>query len=221
MSFKIPVSTLYMSMILFIACAGRNNVESQVSVSPTIRHISGACEDCELMFAGMPTKLSPADTSDGWYEPGQKLIVSGKIYSPDKRSPAADIILYYYHTDQKGIYAPDKKNDGIAQRHGRLRGWVRTGADGSYSIFTSRPAQYPNNNIEAHIHLLIKEPDIDKPYWIDEWVFDDDPLLTPDLRRRFEKRGGSGILNIAYDGAIQVATHDIFLGLNIPGYPMK
>ena len=230
MKSNLASSPFVWTLFIFISCTGRNNIESQVSnaainstknSAAVYKMASGNCEDCELMFTGIPENILPTDTSDGWFEEGQKLLVSGRILKLDQSTPAADVILYYYHTDQKGLYTPDKNTDRGAQRHGRLRGWIKTGPDGTYSIYTSRPAQYPGNKFEAHIHVIIKEPDIDLPYWIDEWVFDDDPLLTSQLRARLPKRGGSGILKTREEGDVQVVNHDVILGLNIPGYPAR
>lgn len=80
-------------------------------------------------------------------------------------------------------------------RHGYIRGWVKSDANGQYSIYTVRPAPYPGRNFEAHIHPAIKEPGIDKEYYIDEFVFDDDPLLTSEKEKGW-KTGGSGILRV-------------------------
>lgn len=73
----------------------------------------------------------------------------------------------------------------------------------------------------AHIHPAIKEPNIDNEYYIDEFVFDDDKLLTSAKRRAMENRGGSGVLRILLKDDLQVAVHDIVLGLHIPNYPKK
>ena len=208
-------------VVILSACTARNNIDSQAPAAQTLRHVPGGCENCELMFDGIPKEMNAIDTSDGWSEPGQKLIVKGKVFQVDQSTPASDIILYYYHTDQKGYYSPGDNKDAASNRHGRLRGWVKTGTDGTYAIYTSRPAQYPGNQFEAHIHVIVKEPDIEEPYWIDEWIFDDDPLVTTSLRQRLENRGGSGILKTTLDGDVQVANHDVFLGRNIPGYPVK
>lgn len=170
------------------------------------------------MFEGIPKHINAVDTSDGWSEPGQKLLVSGKVLHLDS-TPAADVLIYYYHTDQKGYYAPGDKTDAGSKKHGRLRGWVKTGPEGTYSIYTSRPAQYPDNKIEAHIHVIVKEPDMNEPYWIDAFIFDDDPLVTDDLRKRLDNYGGSGILTTRLEEEVQIANHDIILGKNIPGYP--
>jgi len=205
---------------LFISCAGRNNLESQPASPGNLRQLpENNCEGCEVMFEGIPAHLDNSDTTEGWFEQGQKLIVSGIVFNADQKTPASDVILYYYHTDQHGYYSPGNRTDAGSKKNGRLRGWVKTGPDGRYSIHTNRPAQYPGNTTEAHIHVIIKEPDMDVPYWIDALVFDDDPLLTLSLRKRLENRGGSGIMKIKVKDTIQVGTRDIILGLNIPGYP--
>lgn len=195
-------------------------MESQTTSSASIRKMApGNCEDCELMFEAMPAIINAVDTSVGWHEVGQKLIISGTVFHADQTTPASDVILYYYHTDQQGFYSPGTQNDRGSQRHGRHRGWIKTGLDGTYSIYTSRPAQYPSNETEAHIHVIIKESDLDLPYWIDGWVFDDDPLLTSQMRARHGNIGGNGIMKTRLEGDVQVANHDVFLGLNVSGYP--
>lgn len=213
--------------IIFLSCLQKEKAESQV-LSPvskgesySIHHLPGDCEDCNLMFLGMPLKLSNIDTTDGWLEEGQKLIVQGHIYHLDGKTPANEVIVYFYHTDKKGLYTPTPNMPNSARRHGHLRGWIKTGPDGSYALYTNRPAQYPEGKIEAHIHVMVKEPDLDKPYWIDEWIFEDDPLVTAEVRSRMPTKGGSGILNVRTENGVQLAEHDIILGKNIPGYPER
>lgn len=104
-------------------------------------------------------------------------------------------------------------------RHGYIRGWVKSDARGRYAIYTVRPAPYPNSDNEAHIHPSIKEPGIETAYYIDEFVFDDDPLLTGAKRKKLPNRGGSGVLRVLVQGELQIAEHNIVLGLNIPNYP--
>jgi protocatechuate 3,4-dioxygenase beta subunit len=183
--------------------------------------IPGRCETCELMYIGMPSKIPSVDTSVGWKEPGQKLLVSGTVYKLDGKTPAPGVIVYYWQTDNKGLYSPAPNMVKGTERHGHIRGWVKTGADGKYAIYTVKPVPYPNSNNPAHIHILIKEPDIANEYYIDEFVFDDDKFVTRELRDNQPKRGGSGILQLKTNGNMQIAKHDIILGLNIPGYPSR
>ncbi len=177
--------------------------------------VGGGCEDCELIYTGIPKEIAATDTAPDWQEPGTKLLVSGTVLKPDGRTPAPDIVLYYYHTDATGRYT---KRPGEQTRHGYIRGWIKTGADGRYVLHTNRPAPYPGRADPAHIHLLVKEPGLNE-YWVDELVFEDDTLLTDAYRSRQENRGRSGILRVEARGGLQSAEHDIVLGKNIPDYP--
>ena len=151
-------------------------------------------------------------------EPGPKLEISGTIYQSDGKTPAKGVILYIYHTDQKGVY-PQKGNEtGWAKRHGYLRGWIKTNADGKYKFYTLRPASYPNSRAPQHIHPVIKEPNRNE-YYIDEYLFTDDPFLDENEKANQQKRGGSGIITLTkkQDGT-WVGKRDIILGMNIPNY---
>jgi protocatechuate 3,4-dioxygenase beta subunit len=127
------------------------------------------------------------------------------------------VILYVYHTDAKGLYSPAPKQTQ-AKRHGHLRGWVKTDADGRYEFKTIRPASYPNSQNPQHIHPSIKEPGTTL-YWIDEFLFDDDPVLSEREKSNQEKRGGSGIISLKKnEKGVWVGKRDIVLGMNIPNY---
>ncbi len=202
------------------SCNGQTNSNAvPTSKTETKEFVGGGCDGCEIMFVGMPTNIKSADTSAGWTEKGQKLLVTGKVFKLDGKTPASNVIIYYWQTDNNGLYSPKQGMDEKAKRHGHIRGWVKTDENGKYSIYTIRPAPYPNENIPAHIHTSIKEPNIDNEYYIDEFVFDDDKLLTGEKRKALENRGGSGILRVLLNNDLQVAEHDIILGLNIPNYP--
>ena len=181
------------------------------------QRVGGGCDGCEAIYEGLPqqldwqTTLVPA-------APGEPMEVSGVIYQPDGKTPAPGVILYLYHTDAKGLYSPAPGATGSARRHGHLRGWIKTNAKGEYKFNTIKPASYPNSNIPAHIHPLVKEPDKNE-YWIDEYVFDDDPLLTQQERSRRQHRGGSGVVRLTRSGGgVWLAHRDITLGLNVPDY---
>lgn len=183
----------------------------------TDRVVGSACEDCEMMFEGMPQNVSWQTTIAGPDEPGEQLIMSGTIYKKDGKTPAPDVILYVYHTDNKGLYSPAPKQTQ-AKRHGHLRGWVKADAQGRYEFKTIRPASYPNSNNPQHIHPIIKEPGVSL-YWIDEFLFADDPLLSEREKANQEKRGGSGIISLKKnEKGVWVGKRDIILGMNIPNY---
>lgn len=179
--------------------------------------LGGPCEDCELMFEGMPRQLSWRTTLAMPDEPGEPLIISGTIYKKDAKTPAPGVILYIYHTDSRGLYSP-ASNQTVAKKHGHLRGWMKTDAQGRYAFKTIRPAAYPNQAIPQHIHPIIYEEGKGY-YWIDDFLFEDDPLLTESEKSTQLKRGGNGIMSlIKNDKGVWVGTRDIILGLNITNH---
>ncbi len=205
--------------LLLISCNEQTNHKPK---NESNKIVGNGCDGCELMYIGMPKNISSIDTSSGWKEKGQKLIITGTTFQLDGKTPAPDVVIYYWQTDNNGYYSPKAEMDEKAKKHGHIRGWVKTDANGKYTIKTIRPAPYPNDILPAHIHLSIKEPDIENEYYTDEINFDDDKLLIPHLKKyRQENRGGSGITRILLKDSLQIAEHDIILGLNIPNYPKK
>jgi len=190
----------------------------QKATSQPDRPVGGPCECCEAWKDGLPEPLSWETTIAPPGEPGERLEISGTIFKLDGRTPAANTILYVYHTDAEGNYSDGPDHSTCANRHGHLRGWMKTGADGRYRFLTIRPASYPGTTFEQHIHPIIKEPGL-KEYWIDEFVFDDDPNLTEKIKQRAQGRGGDGILTLKKnEDGTWVGKRDIVLGLNVPGY---
>lgn len=210
---------LMVVLLSFGTCNGQN---TRVAETDKKAIVGGGCESCELMYIGMPEDITSVSTSAGWFEKGQKLVITGTVFHLDGKTPAKDVIVYYWQTDNNGYYSEGPGLDKRAKRHGHIRGWVKTGADGQYTIKTIRPAPYPGDAIPAHIHLAIKEPDIDNEYYTDEINFDDDKLLVPHFRiYPQENRGGSGVVRVLLKDSLQIAEHDIVLGLNIPNYPKR
>lgn len=178
----------------------------------------GPCEGCEAVFEFGDMILAPADTLPDFNDPGPKIKISGTIYQPDGKTPAEGVILYVYHTNQGGIYPTRGTEKGWDKRHGYIRGWVKTGRDGRYTFYTLKPGSYPSRNAAAHIHATVLEPG-GRYYWIDEYLFEDDPLLSD--REKFPKapRGGtSGVLKLTEADGLFTAERDLILGKNIPNY---
>ncbi|MGN7787910.1 hypothetical protein ACTJIJ_25465 [Niabella sp. 22666] len=215
---KKVLSTTIVLYTLAISCS------APVSPSNTQpgKVIGGGCDGCELMYINLPKQIASVDTSAGWNSGGQPLKISGKVLKADGTTPAPGVIIYYWQTDKEGYYANRPYLDEKAKRHGYIRGWLKTAADGRYTLYTIRPAPYPDDSLPAHIHLSIKEPDLPNEYYTDEINFEDDPLLIPYFKRYPpENRGGSGVVQVLLQNSMQVAEHNIVLGLNIPGYPDK
>ena len=213
-----------MLLSILTGCSGqtKNSNPNQQTNTPSINKlVGGGCDGCELMYIDIPTNISSVDTSAGWAAKGQKLLVTGTVFKHDGKTPVPNVIIYYWQTDHNGYYLPKQGLNEKAKRHGHIRGWIKSDEHGKFSIYTIRPAPYPNENIPAHIHTSIKEPNIDNEYYLDEFVFDDDRLLTGAKRKALENRGGSGILRVLISGDLQIAEHNIILGLNIPNYPLE
>jgi len=201
------------TLLIFTGSCGNDGVSAKL--------VGGGCDGCDLMFIGIPGSISSVSTSPGYKEPGSRLLVKGYVYNADGTSSVPGVIIYYWQTDNTGLYSPKPGMDKRAERHGHIRGWVKSGEDGRYAIYTIRPAPYPNDIIPAHIHLSIKEPGISNPYYVDDLVFADDDLVTAEYRAAMHNRGGNGVMPITFNSDLQVAQHDLFLGLNIPNYPQR
>jgi protocatechuate 3,4-dioxygenase beta subunit len=180
--------------------------------------VGGPCEGCEAVFEFGDRQLSAVDTLPDFNAEGKKIKVTGTIYKNDGKTPAEDVILYVYHTDQNGIYPTKGNEQGWAKRHGYIRGWVKTGSDGKYTFYTLQPGVYPSRSAPAHIHPVILEPS-GKYYWLGSYHFKGDPLLRKEDANPKNPRGGSsGLLELRKEGNLWVGTRDIVLGENVPGY---
>lgn len=208
---------MFISIIQIITLLVFSTVLSSIKNKHTL--VGGGCDGCELMYINMPKEILSKSKSPGWNTTGQKLLITGKIYHIDGKTPAKNVIVYYWQTDDKGYYPNHDLLDNRAKKHGYIRGWVQSDEQGNYSIYTIKPKAYPNRDIPAHIHLSIKEPPIKDEYYVDNLVFDSDKLLTSTLRKKHQNRGGSGILRVFTKEDLMIAEHTIILGLNIPNYP--
>jgi protocatechuate 3,4-dioxygenase beta subunit len=183
-----------------------------------MKGVGGPCEGCEAIYES-PTpfeQLNHMDTLPDFNDPGPKLEVSGVVYGPDGK-PAVGIVLYVYHTNQQGIYPKRGNEEGWGRRHGYIRGWVKTNAAGEYRFYTLRPAAYPNRNDPQHIHITVKEPGKNE-YYIDDFMFADDPLVRRMDLTRLQKRGGDGIVKPVEKNGMLYAARNIYLGKNVPGW---
>lgn len=210
---------LLMAVSALAACGGTVADTARTAERPR-EPVLGGCEGCEAVFDGLPDSLGWSAVIAGPKEPGARLVIDGTVKDAGGRA-VPGIIVYAYHTDDRGIYPPDERAREIwGRRHGRLRGWTRTDAAGRYRFETIRPAGYPDTEIPAHIHMHVLEPGRGT-YYLEDIHFDDDERLTPTERRQMASgRGGPGLARPVRDGnGPWQVTRDIVLGLNIPGYP--
>lgn len=120
-------------------------------------------------------------------EPGKPLIISGTIYAPDGRTPLPGMNLWVYQTDATGHYSKLSESGGD-NRNTRIHGLLRTNADGRYEFRTIKPAPYPGRNNPAHIHAFVSGLEYPE-YWIDEFLFEGDPFITPEIRGKLSGEG--------------------------------
>ena len=145
-----------------------------------------------------PWKISMAAKD----EPGERLVVSGKVAGEDGK-PLAGASIYVYHTDAKGLYSESNDN-----RNPRLRGYMRTDPQGRYEYSTIKPAPYPNNSTPAHIHYVVTAPGFRERVF--EIVFEGDKHINAEIRASAQKedsvfsirpleRDGQGLMRCTQD----------------------
>ncbi|HYH84973.1 MAG TPA: hypothetical protein VEX60_05775 [Pyrinomonadaceae bacterium] len=119
-------------------------------------------------------------------EPGTPLVVTGRIFAPDGKTPVEGITLHVYHTDARGLYSEEDGKGGPPNP--RLKGWMQTDREGRYEFRTIRPASYPNSRNPQHIHAKVYGAG-HAERWIPEYWFADDPLVTDDMRAKHSGEG--------------------------------
>ncbi len=109
-------------------------------------------------------------------EPGTHLVLHGRIVNADG-SPAANAIVFAYHTDRTGVY--DSREAG--PHSWRLRGWARSDSQGRFTFETIRPGSYPASRNPAHVHFALF-PASGERYHGGEVQFANDPLISQAAR---------------------------------------
>ncbi|MEP3389016.1 MAG: intradiol ring-cleavage dioxygenase [Reichenbachiella sp.] len=208
------MKTLNFILILLLTVT---SCHSQTKKVDTEKIVGGSCEGCEAVFEFGKKKLLAIDTLPDFEKTEPKLKLTGTVFEKDGKTPVENVILYIYQTDRNGIYASKGNEKGWAKRHGYIRGWIKTDKSGMHAFYTFRPVSYPSGTEPEHIHITVKELNKNE-YYIDEFVFDDDLMLTQKERDELENRGGSGIVQPRLKDGILTANRDIILGLNIPNY---
>jgi protocatechuate 3,4-dioxygenase beta subunit len=114
-------------------------------------------------------------------EPGDRLVVEG-IVTGSNGKPVEGAIVYVYHTDASGYYAPDHTS-------ARLCGLMRTGADGRYRFRTIKPASYPDSHIPAHVHYVVSGAHVSEQQFLLEFEGDSHLSKAAIDRDRAEHEG--------------------------------
>lgn len=111
------------------------------------------------------------------------MIISGTIFQPDGRTPAPNILIYFYHTDGDGYYG--RRGE---VRDGYFRGWMLTGANGKYEFSSIKPAPYPNRTEAAHVHMTLTGKNF-KEDSINAILFEGDKFIKAGERNSVGKWG--------------------------------
>ncbi|WP_133273786.1 dioxygenase family protein [Hymenobacter radiodurans] len=164
-------------------------------------------------FVNMPASLSSTLKMGGPNESGDPLLITGTLLQADGKSPYADVIIYAYQTDHTGHYTKKGGETGVQKWHGHLHGWAKSDKQGRYTITSIRPASYPSRTDPAHIHAVIKEPRSRPPYYITDFVFKDDPLVTPKYIASIPavSVGGTGVVELQRTAQGWTGRRDIVL----------
>ncbi|MGD8375202.1 MAG: hypothetical protein PVF68_03605 [Acidobacteriota bacterium] len=86
-------------------------------------------------------------------EPGERLVVRGRVLAPDGATPLQDARIQVFQTDAAGYYSPG----GMDEEHPRLCGLMRTGPDGAYEFHTVLPGAYATDpRVRPHIHYRVR-----------------------------------------------------------------
>ncbi|MGM5471308.1 hypothetical protein ACS386_13605 [Flavobacteriaceae bacterium LMO-SS05] len=135
-----------------------------------------------------------------------KIKISGTIFESDGITPAKNVLLSIYQTNELGdLVLVKNKNRDIYHR-----ATIKTQADGQYTFYTFIPGTYHRSNDLKQIHPSITEPGKDA-YGLYPFVFDNDPLLKKACRKKLAKRGIDSILKLEKENDMYVATKDIVL----------
>jgi catechol 1,2-dioxygenase len=102
-------------------------------------------------------------------EPGERLIISGKVYSSDCRSRLPNTLIEVWQANSAGQYDTDKPGNFTDHVDFHLRGMMLTDQQGSYEFETIMPGRYPIPPVvpglensggvmrPAHIHFRVSE----------------------------------------------------------------
>ena len=214
----LPRATLAFALVLLAACdAPASDHAATTAINRPVPVIGNPCEGCEAVFDGMPAEIPSSIRLAPPGEPGVPMRISGRVLDGSGRTRAG-VVVYAYQTDRTGIYpSPAQRLGREAMRHGCLRGWVRSDAQGRYAIDTIRPGSYPDEEMAEHVHMHVLEPGC-FTYYIDDLMFLDDPKLSAEEQREAHGTGGNGFLQpVMVDGRWQVE-RDIVLGQGVPGH---
>ena len=134
-------------------------------------------------------------------EPGRRIRLDGRIVDMATGKPIAGALMQLFHTDASGEYRPGMTAGGGAGNP-RLWGYVRTDADGRFTVDTIMPERYTNSTVPRHVHYHVWADGY--PKFTSECFFDSDPNLSERTRESAPKRNFP-IVKLKRDGKLRMA----------------
>lgn len=141
--------------------------------------------------------LSPAG------EPGDRLIVTGRVFGENDSVPARGIRIFAYHADWRGLYT----RPGEDSLRPRLSGTLWTIDSGEYRLRTTIPGSY---GAPAHLHFEISGDRLERRMvWVNVFREAADSGNHADQRRRGgwnapSRNGGDAVLTRGADGQLEL-----------------
>ena len=178
-------------------------VAGTICVTPFVTR-RAAAQDVEFIRAleraqqSRPAALASRSRIAPAGEPGTPLVIHGRLFAADGRTPLGDAIVFAYHTDAEGHY----DRPGTGAHSWRLRGWAQTDGDGRFQFETIRPGAYPSRNTPAHVHFTVFNGG--ERFHAGELQFDDDRLVTASHRSQSRDAGPFGeVRSVRREGSVE------------------
>ena len=104
-------------------------------------------EDCNDLEPGQKGFIQLAKSN----EPGEPLVIYGKVIDRATSKPIRNVSLFLYQTDSSGIY----NTSGGPDDQARIRGTMFTNETGCFKVRTILPGDYPGSKNSRHLHYVI------------------------------------------------------------------
>jgi protocatechuate 3,4-dioxygenase beta subunit len=122
--------------VLFLTCNNSNHTSTDAK----------AKSNCDQLKPGENGFIQLVTNN----EPGEPMIIYGKIIDSRTKQPVSNAALFLYQTDTAGIYTRSGPNE-----QARIRGTVNSNASGCFKIKTILPGDYPAQKNSRHLHYVI------------------------------------------------------------------
>jgi len=156
-------------------------------------------------------------------EPGERLVLTGTVYSSDCRTPLPRTLIDVWQADSAGVYDTNEPGNFTKIEKFNLRGMLYTNEKGQYEIETIIPGRYPippnlpglekygGRTRPAHIHFSVMES-VHVPVTT-QLYFKGDPFLANDPWAARQQQ--SLAIDLKKDGAVRRGVFDIVLATGL------